>query len=156
MGTVSKDDPTWIQAVARYQALYARQPFDRASVEPKQAREMLAAFAAQGGGRVSIPDLRPLGLTLRRVQRLTVHDRPLIHMEYLAAHGMPMSLCVLAAGSVDAALVTRSVDGMGVSIWRRGGFEFALVSDRPPSELAGIASKAASGELPWLYQSGDS
>lgn len=146
------EDPPWVQAIARYQSLYVRETFDRGE-DIEHARVLLAAFAAAVGGRVSIPDLRPLGLTLRRVQRLAVGDVPLIQMEYLPPSGKPMSLSVLAGQQLDSTVVTRRVADVGVSTWRRGGFEFVMAADMPVSEIARIAGRAASGELPVLYRS---
>lgn len=150
---VAQQDPPWIQAIARYQALYVRETFEKTIEDPERARALFAAFAAEGGGQVSIPDLRPLGLTLRRVQRLAVGDLPLIQMEYLPVRGKPVSLCVLAVGQVDAGVMTRRVEGFGVSSWRRGGFEFVMVADLPIKEVDGLAARVASGQLPSLYRS---
>lgn len=148
---LAAEDPAWIQAIARYQALYVRDSFERMSEDPERARALLTAFAAEGGGRISIPDLRPLGLTLRRVQRLAVGDLPLMQLEYLPASGKPVSLCVLAARQRDAGVVTRRVEGVGVSRWRRGGFEFVMVADMPVAQVEGIAARVARGEFPPLY-----
>jgi anti-sigma factor RsiW len=146
-------DPPWVQAIARYQALYVRETVDRTSEDPEQARTLLASFAADGGRHASIPDLRPWGLTLRRVQRLAVDESPLIHIEYLPDKGKPVSLCILAVRRVDAGVVSRRVAGLGVSTWRRAGLEFVMVADMPVSEVAGLAERVARGEFPTLYQS---
>jgi anti-sigma factor RsiW len=150
---VAQEDPAWIQAIARYQALYVRETFDRTSEDPERARAVLASFVAEGGRHLSIPDLQPLGLTLRRVQRLAVGDLPLIQMEYLPARGKPMSLCVLAVRQVDTGVLSRRIEGLGVSTWRRGGLQFVMVADLPVNEVDGMASRLASGELPVLYRS---
>jgi anti-sigma factor RsiW len=153
LNPVAAQDPPWIQAIARYQALYVRETVDRTSEEPERARTLLASFAADGGRHASIPDLRAWGLTLRRVQRLAVDESPLIHIEYLPAKGKPVSLCILAVRRVDAGVVTRRVAGLGVSTWRSAGLEFVMVADMPVSEVAGLAERVASGEFPTLYRS---
>lgn len=147
----SFEDQPWVQAVVRYQALYVRETFDRVSDSPERARSLLAAFAAHGGVRVAVPDLRSAGLAFRRIQRLSVGEEPLIQMEYLPANGKPISLCVLAMPRSDVTLVTRRVDGLGVSTWRRNGLEFAMLADMPIAQMQGLAERVASGELPVLY-----
>lgn len=155
LAPVAAEDPPWVQAIARYQALLAREAVDRTSEDPDRARSILASFVADGGRHVSIPDLRPLGLTLRRVQRLAVDDAPLMHIEYLPPKGKPMSLCILAVhrADADAGIVTRRVAGFGVSTWRRAGLEFAMVADKPVMEVAGLAQRVAREEFSTLYRS---
>jgi anti-sigma factor RsiW len=147
----SFEDQPWVQAVVRYQALYVRETVDRRTDGPELAGALLAAFAAHGGVRVEVPDLRSAGLAFRRIQRLSVGDAPLIQMEYLPANGKPMSLCVLAAPGNDARLTTRRVEGLSVSTWRRRGLEFAMLADMPIPDVQGLAERVASGELPALY-----
>ena len=148
----SFEDQPWVQAVVRYQALYVRETVDRGTDGPELAGALLAAFAAHGGVRVEVPDLRSAGLAFRRIQRLSVGNAPLIQMEYLPANGKPMSLCVLAAPRGDASrLTTRRVEGLSVSTWRRRGLEFAMLGDMPITDIQGLAERVASGELPVLY-----
>src|SRR5207249_3235151 len=60
-------DEPWVQAVARYQALYVRETVDRDGEDPERTRALLTAFSAHAKARVTIPDLRPEGLVFRRV-----------------------------------------------------------------------------------------
>lgn len=145
-------DSPWVHAVVRYQALYVRETVDRVSDGPERTGALLASFAAQGGVRFGVPDLGSLGLAFRRIQRLSVGDAPLIQMEYLPSDGKPMSLCVLAGHRGDGTLVTRRVEGLSVSTWRRRGLEFAMLADMPVAAAQGLAERVASGELPVLYQ----
>jgi len=145
-------DEPWVQAVARYQALYVRETVDHVPEDPERTRTLLAAFAERAQTRIAVPDLRPVGLAFRRVQRLAVGDSPLIQMMYLPAEGKPMSLWVLHVKQRDRGVITRWVDGVGVTTWRRNGLAYVMVADMPMRDAKGLADRLASGELPVLYE----
>ncbi len=145
-------DEPWVQAVAQYQALYVRETVDRVAEDPERTRALLTAFAEHARTRIAVPDLRPAGLAFRRAQRLAVGDSPLIQMMYLPAVGKPMSLWVLHVARGDAGVISRRVDGVGVTTWRRNGLAYVMVADMPIGDAKVLGERLASGELPVLYE----
>ena len=145
-------DEPWVQAVARYQALYVRETVDRVTEDPEGTRALLSAFSAHARAKVAIPDLRPAGLAFRRVQRLAVGDSPLMQMMYLPAEGKPMSLWVQHVPQGDASVLARRIDGVGVTTWKRNGLAYVMVADMPIADAKVLAERMASGELPVLYE----
>lgn len=141
----------WVQAIARYQAMYVRETVEPSNADPEQTRSALAVFARRDGMRLSVPDLSSAGLSFRRIQRLSVGDAPLVQMVYLPLRGKPMALCVLQVASGDAAVSTRRLEGLSISTWHREGLAYVLVADMPSREAALLAERLAAGNVPALY-----
>jgi anti-sigma factor RsiW len=141
----------WVQAIARYQALYVRETVDLALDDVSRTRAVLAAFSARHGVPVVVPDLRDAGMTFRHIQRLAFNDAPVIQMVYLPATGRPFALCVVGANPSAARVITRRLEGLEVSTWGHRGLAYVMVADMPRNEAALLAERLASGRTPTLY-----
>lgn len=153
-------DPTeyaadrWVRVIARYQALYVRETVDFVAVDPQRARELLVAFAQDLGVDLSVPDLHTAGLAFRGLQRLAVDDLPVIQMVYLPDQGKPAALCVRPDPGPVVSVTTHRIEGLDVASWRQKGLAYVMVADLPIEDMAVLAERVASGELPVLYGSG--
>ena len=143
----------WVQAIARYQALYVRETVDLALNDVNRTRALLAAFSARQGVPVVVPDLRDAGMTFRHIQRLAFNDAPVIQMVYLPPTGRPLALCVVGANPSGGAVTTRRMEGLEVSTWGRHGLAYVMVADMPRDEATLLAERLASGRTPILYAS---
>ncbi len=144
-------DQPWVQAIARYQALYVRETVDLVLNDVDRTVALLAAFSARHGVSVVVPDLRDAGMTFRHIQRLAFNDAPVIQMVYLPPKGRPFALCVVGARPGDAEVTTRRMEGLEVSTWGRNGLAYVTVADMPRDQATLLAERLASGRTPVLY-----
>lgn len=140
----------WIEAVAKYQAMYVRETVDQAVEDPARTRAMLTAFSRQSPTPVTVPDLRDAGLTYKRMQRLGLGDRPLLQMVFMPAEGKPAALCVLPAKGADAPVDVRRLEGLAIASWKRGGLGYVFAADMPNAQAAVIAEKLTTQQFPPL------
>jgi anti-sigma factor RsiW len=102
------------------------------------------------GLSIHVPDLRSLGLTFKRVQRLRFNDKPLVQIVYLPEKGLPVSLCVMTDDKPDAALAQQDVNTMQVVTWRQAKQSYALIATSGDTDLAAIGrhiAQSRAGEI---------
>ena len=161
----------WVEAIASYQALYVRATVDQAPDTASRARQVLAEFAVGSSASaasatasssasataINVPDLREVGLTFKRIQRLGYGDLPLLQMVYLPTEGKPAALCVLPVRAsdrqADAPLQMRHIDGLAVATWQKAGLAYVLTADMSQSKAEAIARRIAAEAFATLYQS---
>lgn len=140
----------WVVAAVNYQRLYARETV--ASDPPVVGLSHIAEDIRRDDGlSIHVPDLRSLGLTLKRVQRLRFNNKPLVQIVYLPENGSPVSLCVITDDKPDATLTQQHVDTMQAVTWRLAKQSYALIGMSGDTDLAAIGRYIAengSGELP--------
>lgn len=146
------DVASWIDAVAKYQAMYVRDTVDQTLDDPVRARTVLANFAAQVPQAVVVPDLRDAGLAFKRVQRLGFGDRPLLQMVFLPAAGKPAALCVLPTPDADAPLNVRRLEGLSVAAWQKKGLAYVFAADMTLAQTSVIAEKLNADQYPALLK----
>ena len=156
----------WVEAIASYQALYVRATVDQAPDTASRARQVLAEFAVGSSASaasatasataINVPDLREVGLTFKRIQRLGYGDLPLLQMVYLPTEGKPAALCVLPVRAsdrqADAPLQMRHIDGLAVATWQKAGLAYVLTADMSQSKAEAIARRIAAEAFAALYQ----
>ena len=165
----------WVEAIASYQALYVRATVDQAPDTASRARQVLAEFAVGSSASaasatasasasatasataINVPDLREVGLTFKRIQRLGYGDLPLLQMVYLPTEGKPAALCVLPVRAsdrqADEPLQMRHIDGLAVATWQKAGLAYVLTADMSQSKAEAIARRIAAEAFATLYQS---
>jgi anti-sigma factor RsiW len=145
------DSAPWVEAIAKYQALYVRATVEQAQDDGVNARTQLADFNQHVQLAVAVPDLREAGLVFKRIQRLGFGDQPLLQMVFLPERGNPAALCVLPSKGGDAALQVRRLEGMSVAAWQRAGLAHVFVADMPLAQATLIAEKLLAGQFPALH-----
>jgi anti-sigma factor RsiW len=142
----------WIDAVAKYQAMYVRDTVEHTLDDPVRARAVLAGFSAQLPQPVAVPDLRDAGLAFKRVQRLGFGARPLLQMVFLPAAGKPAALCVLPTPDADAPLNVRQLEGLSVAAWQKKGLAYVFAADMTLAQATIIAEKLTADQYPALLK----
>jgi len=132
----------WVIAAVNYQQLYARETV-AADVPIAGLPQIVEDIRRDDGLSIHVPDLRSLGLTLKRVQRLRFNNRPLVQIVYLPEKGSPVSLCVITDDKPDAAPAEQHVDTMQVVTWRQAKQSYALIGMPGDSDLGAIGKYIA-------------
>jgi anti-sigma factor RsiW len=151
--TSTADTTPWVEAIAKYQALYVRATVEQAQDDAIRARSLLADFTQRVQLAVAVPDLRDAGLAFKRIQRLGYGDLPLLQMVFLPERGNPAALCVLPSKQGDAPLNVRRLEGLSVATWQRAGLAHVFAADMPLAQATVIAEKLVTDQFPALHTS---
>jgi anti-sigma factor RsiW len=146
------DVAAWVDAVAKYQALYVRETVDQSVDDPVRTRALLAAFSGQAPNAVAVPDLRDAGLTFKRIQRLGFGEKPLLQMVFLPAVGKPAALCVLPGQGSDMPLNVRRLEGLSVAAWQTRALAYVFAADMTVAQASVIAEKLVADQYPALLK----
>lgn len=141
----------WIKAVADYQQLYSRATLANVTEDPALSARVINALHVNDGIAVIVPDLRGAGLTFKRVQRLSFHDRPVVQMVYLPEQGEPIALCVTPDTRPDEAPHAQQIGEMSGVAWRRDNLGYVVLSKGPAGTLLELGRRIASGDTRRLY-----
>lgn len=151
--TPTADTAPWVEAIAKYQALYVRATVEQAQDDAVRARSLLADFTQRAQLTVAVPDLRDAGLAFKRIQRLGYGDLPLLQMVFLPERGNPAALCVLPSKQGDAPLNVRRLEGLSVATWQRAGLAYVFAADMSLAQATVIAEKLVTDQFPALHTS---
>ncbi|NHL71151.1 anti-sigma factor [Burkholderia ambifaria] len=133
----------WIKAAVNYQRLYTRDTVAFDSLNLAAAAHMVENIRRDDGLRIRIPDLRSVGLTFKRIQRLNFNHKPLVQIVYLPEKGLPVALCVMKDERPDTALARQQVGSMEVVTWRRASVTYALIAAPGDTDLGAIGKRIA-------------
>jgi anti-sigma factor RsiW len=151
--TPTADTAPWVEAIAKYQALYVRATVEQTQDDAVRARSLLADFTQRAQLAVAVPDLRDAGLAFKRIQRLGYGDLPLLQMVFLPERGNPAALCVLPSKQGDAPLNVRRLEGLSVATWQRAGLAHVFAADMSLAQATVIAEKLVTDQFPALHTS---
>ncbi|AXF25738.1 anti-sigma factor [Burkholderia pyrrocinia] len=133
----------WIMAAVNYQRLYTRDTVAFDSSNLAAAAHTVENIRRDDGLRIRIPDLRSVGLTFKRIQRLNFNRKPLVQIVYLPEKGMPVALCVMKDERPDTVLTQQQVGSMDVVTWRRARITYALIAMPGDADLGAIGKRIA-------------
>ena len=140
----------WVEAVASYQELYARETLSSITADQTLTRTVLSDSRA-AGITVSIPDLRSTGLEYKRVQRLSFRGQTDIQIVYLPRAGDPVALCITRESSVPGAPRFQQLGPMRAAVWHDGTLGYVLIAKNTPVDLMDLGRRISSGELQNLF-----
>jgi anti-sigma factor RsiW len=145
--------PEWVQSVASYQELYARQTLANIVEDHALTQRVIDDSRAAGVDAV-VPDLRAAGLTFKRAQRLSFRGQELIQLVYLPASGDPVALCMMREKNRNSAPHLEELGPMHAAAWHAGDLGYVLVAKNSPIDLLALGRHVANRELPVLYGRG--
>lgn len=140
----------WVEAVASYQELYARETLSSITADQALTQKILSDSRA-AGVTVAIPDLRSTGLEFKRVQRLSFHGQPVIQIVYLPQTGDPVALCIMRESSVRGAPHLQQIGPMKAAVWHDGTMGYVLIAKNTPVDLMDLGRRISGGELQNLF-----
>lgn len=133
----------WIKAAAGYQQLFGRETVVDSEVNAVSLAKTVDAIHNEDKMALQVPDLAPLGLTLKGVKRLRYHGETLVQIVYLPKTGAPVALCVmkeLLTPTHGAPGQTRlTVEDMDVLTWRQADLRYALIAVPGSTDLPALA-----------------
>ncbi|KAB0634208.1 anti-sigma factor family protein [Burkholderia latens] len=131
----------WIMAAVNYQQLYTRDTVAFDPANPAAAAHTIDNIRRDDGLRIHIPDLRAVGLTFKRIQRLNFNHKPLVQIVYLPDKGLPVALCVMKDERPDTVPTRQQVGSMDVVTWRRARITYALIATPGDTDLSAIGKR---------------
>ena len=141
----------WIRAVADYQQLYSRATVTHVIADPALSARVISDLRTADGMKVAVPDLTAAGLSFRRVQRLSFHERPVVQMVYLPEQGDPVALCVTRDARPDEEPHVQQIGEMSTVSWRHGDLGYVLLGRGSGQALMDLGRHIASGRANSLY-----
>jgi len=118
--------PTWVDAVASYQALYVTETLSGTMQAPAISEGVFETVDETLG-----VDLRPAkdieGLMFRRAQMLAIEGKPLVQMAYLDDQGRPFAFCAVLLGDGDEAILSEMNHGLAAASWVEDGVGYVLI-----------------------------
>lgn len=142
--------PDWVQSMASYQELYARQTLANI-VEDRALTQRVVNDSHAAGVDTVVPDLRAEGLTFKRAQRLSFRGQELIQLVYLPASGDPVALCMMREKNRNSAPHMEELGSMHAAVWHAGDLGYVLVAKNSSIDLLALGRRVANRELPVLY-----
>lgn len=147
---------SWIDEAAEYQQMYSRETVARVSPDPDVSADTLAAIRQVDGMRLRVPDLQRAGWSVKSVERLHYHGKPLVQIVYLPEHGTPVALCVMKDSQPDRPIAQRQSHGMNVLSWRRNELSYALIGKPDSGDLSAIARQISNNDVGAMFMGNDS
>lgn len=147
--TVKSASP-WVEAVASYQELYARETLASITADEALTRKILSD-SRTAGVTVSIPDLRSTGLEFKRVQRLSFRGQPIIQIVYLPRAGDPIALCITREASAPRAPRYQQLGQMSAAVWYDGTLGYVLIAKNTRVDLMDLGRRISSGATQNLF-----
>ncbi|RQR49531.1 anti-sigma factor [Burkholderia sp. Bp9140] len=133
----------WIMAAVNYQRLYTRDTVASDASNLAAAAHTVENIRRDDGLRIRIPDLRSVGLTFKRIQRLNFNQKPLVQIVYLPEKGLPVALCVMKDERPDTVPTRQQGGNMEVVTWRRARMTYALIAAPGDTDLGAIGKRIA-------------
>lgn len=122
----SEPEPSWVDAVASYQALYVTETLSGTTQDGEVTQAVL--MRAQAALGVDVDAARVLdGLTFKRAQMLAIGGEPLLQMAYLDSEGVPFAFCLTRTDGADKDPVTTVNHNLSTTSWVRDGVGFVLI-----------------------------
>lgn len=149
--TVAATDSSWVKAIADYQTLYTRETIANVIEDRAVTEKVLVDLRQNDGMPVFIPDLSSVGLTFKRVQRLSFHNQAVVQIVYLPEHGDPVALCLTQDAQRDEVPHSREVSDMQTVAWRQGHVDYLLLARGMQLDLPEIGRRIARGQVANLY-----
>jgi anti-sigma factor RsiW len=140
----------WVEAVASYQELYARETLSSITADQALTQRVLSD-SRNAGVTVSIPDLSSNGLEFKRVQRLSFRGQPVIQIVYLPQAGDPVALCIMRESSARGTLHLQQLGPMKAAVWHDGALGYVLIAKNTPVDLMDLGRRISSGAIPNLF-----
>jgi anti-sigma factor RsiW len=154
-GRKNEQIPSWVHAIANYQAMYVRETVGRSPDSAEYVKSVLRTLKASRSPRdvaLTVPDLSSVGLEFKRIQMLGIEGKPLTQIAYLPERGKPAALCVLKLNSSpDAEITAKRMENLSIVSWQKDGYGYVLAVDLPVDQALTIGKKIDAHAYPALY-----
>ncbi|SPH17270.1 hypothetical protein DEA8626_00786 [Defluviimonas aquaemixtae] len=140
--------PGWLDQVADYHRVYAREKRHLAEVPATEAAHLETWLADTTGVSFAIPDLSRLGLTFQGGRLLVAAGKPVGQLMYTDSGGEVVALCFIAGGDAAAddgptAFTVRDFGDIDMVVWKDRAASYVVVGPATGIDLDAIARDAA-------------
>jgi anti-sigma factor RsiW len=129
----------WRQSVARQISLYSDETLAAITVDPVEQEAQVARLGRELKIELTAQALSLPGLSLKRVDRLAVGDRPLLQLLYQGDKRGPLALCIIEEAEGGEREGER-IAGMNLFYWTAGRHGFLIVGGAPMEEIEALAN----------------
>ena len=132
-----------LNEVAEYHQIYSRETNHLVEIPAANRVELAQWLAPRIGRAIDAPDLTEAGLTFAGGRMLVIDAKPVAELMYTRADGLPVALCVTAAG-VQGANDEIRMDQRGelrLASWTNGGHVFVVVGEADAAAIRNLAER---------------
>ena len=132
---------TWLDDIADYHRIYARQTRHLAEVPASEKTHIVEWLSASTGVDFAVPDLTAQKLTFEGARLLVAGGKPTAQLLYRDAEGEIFAICFLKSEPVAAqtALAESIRDDIGIVSWQKGAASFVVVGPSADPDLQRVA-----------------
>lgn len=134
--------PGWMEAIASYHRVYARQTRHLVEVPANETPHIEAWLTKETGAKIKVPDLAASGFAFQGARLLVAADKPVAQLIYTDAGGKVLALCALQSDKQADGFETKLFDGVEMVRWTEPGAAWVAVGD-PGMKLRAAAERAA-------------
>lgn len=140
--------PGWLDDVAEYHAIYARQERHLVEVPAAETPHLETWLADMTGVPFRAPDLTSMGLTFEGGRLLVAGGKPVAQLMYRDAKGGVVAVCFTAGGDAAAGegrtgFTDRRIGAFDMVTWKSRDAAFVVIGDADRPDLRAIAEAAS-------------
>ncbi len=139
---------TWLDDIADYHRIYARQEKHLVEVPAAQADTIRTWLSESVGVSFRLPDLQTEGLTFEGARLLVAAGKPVAQLMYKTEDGDVVAICFLKSkpGSTDTPKSESIRDDLAMISWQKSGASYVVVGSSANANLRELAERV-SGEI---------
>jgi anti-sigma factor RsiW len=140
---------TWLDDIADYHRVYARQTAEHLVEVPASAGNRIEGWLASNVGvSFALPDLSSKGLTFQGARLLVAAGKPVAQLMYKDQDGDVFAICFLKStpGTTDGKLTESMRDDIAMISWQKGAASYVVVGPSSDPSLEQLA-EAISTEI---------
>lgn len=136
---------TWLDDIADYHRIYARQARHLAEVPASEKDHIVEWLAASTGVNFAVPDLSAQKLTFEGARLLVAAGKPTAQLLYRDADNEIFAICFLQSEPVEGktAIVESMRNDIGLLSWQKGNASYVVVGPSADPDLQRIADAVA-------------
>lgn len=136
---------TWLDDIADYHRIYARQDKHLVEVPASQSETIRNWLAESVGVNFNVPDLEAQGLTFQGARLLVAAGKPVAQLMYKTEEGEVVAICFLKSkpGSTDTPPSESIRDDLAMISWQKAGAAYVVVGSSARANLQQLAEQVS-------------
>lgn len=138
---------TWLDDIAAYHRVYARQQRHLVEVPAAEQDHIVSWLTSSVGVGFNVPDLKAQGLVFQGARLLVAEGKPVAQLIYKGLDGDIVAICFMKAGAVsqekEAGLDELIRDDIGMVYWHNDQASYVVVGPSSEASLTDLARKVS-------------
>ncbi|MDQ0321253.1 anti-sigma factor RsiW [Pararhizobium capsulatum DSM 1112] len=136
---------TWLDDIADYHRIYARQAKHLVEVPASQEETIKSWLSQSVGIPFRLPDLEAQGLTFQGARLLVAAGKPVAQLMYKSSDGDVVAICFLKSkpGSTDSPATESIRDDLAMISWQKSGASYVVVGSSAKANLQELADRVS-------------